>query len=111
MNFLDKKCKPCEGGVPKMNIEEINSCNSQLDYPWQIIDEMKISKEFFFRDFLQTMKFVNEVADLAEKEGHHPVMHVYFAKTQIELWTHAILGLSENDFILAAKIDQLSKKI
>lgn len=81
--------------------------NSGLKSPWIVTDNLKISKEFTFKDFSQTIRFVNLVADIAEEQGHHPVMHVYYSKVIIELWTHAILGLSENDFILAAKIDVL----
>ncbi len=107
MKLSDKKCVPCEGGVKKLNSTEIEKFNSQLVNPWQVQDGLKISKEFLFKDFIQTMKFVNKIAILAEEEGHHPVMHVYYSKVMIELWTHAILGLSENDFILASKIDNL----
>ena len=107
MKLSDKICKPCEGGIPKLNSLEIKSYNSQLNIPWLVIDEMKISKDYHFNDFLQTINFVNKVANVAEAEGHHPVMHVFYSKVQIELWTHSILGLTENDFILAAKIDQL----
>ena len=110
MNLINKTCKPCEGGIQKLGKTEINSFNSQLINPWQVSDDLKISKEFHFGDFSQTMNFVNKVADVSEKEGHHPVMHIFFSKVQIELWTHAILGLSENDFILAAKIDKLTEK-
>jgi len=110
MQLLKKSCKPCEGGLPKLSSSEIQSYNLSLNNPWQVIDEMKISRDFYFEDFIQTMVFVNEVAEIAESEGHHPVMHVYYSKVAIELWTHAILGLSENDFILAAKIDELTKK-
>ena len=111
MKLSEKNCKPCEGGVPKLNSIEIQSYNSQLKQPWLVVDEIKISKDFNFKDFLQTMSFVNKVADLAEAEGHHPVMHVYYSKVQIELWTHAIIGLSENDFILAAKTDELFENL
>jgi 4a-hydroxytetrahydrobiopterin dehydratase len=109
MNLSNKVCKPCEGGVPKLNSNEIQSFNSQLNIPWHVADELKISKEFHFQNFLQTMSFVNKIAVLAEEQGHHPVMHVYYSKVLVELWTHAILGLSENDFILAAKIDELGE--
>jgi len=107
-NLTSKACKPCEGGIPKLNSQEITEFNSQLNAPWQIVDEMKIIKDFSFRNFAATIDFVNKVAEIAESEGHHPVMHVYYSKVQIELWTHAILGLSENDFILASKIDELN---
>jgi len=64
-------------------------------------------KTYEFSNFVQTMEFVNKVAGIAEEEGHHPVMHVFYAKVEIELWTHAIMGLSENDFIMAAKIEKI----
>ena len=70
-------------------------------------DNKKIWKEFRFKNFIATMGFVNKVALLAQEEGHHPDMEVHYSRVKIELWTHAIDGLSENDFILAAKIDQL----
>jgi len=107
MCLLNKKCTPCEGGVPKLTATEIEILNLQLKAPWMVADEMKISKTFAFKDFTQTIDFVNKVAALSEDEGHHPVMHVYYSRLEIELWTHAILGLSENDFILASKIDEL----
>ena len=69
------------------------------------LNVMKITKEFKFKDFIGAINFVERVADVAEMEGHHPDIHVYYNKVILELWTHAIAGLSENDFILAAKID------
>ncbi len=107
MELTKKKCKPCEGGVPKLTPEEIMHYMKQLKSPWEVVDDMKIMKDFEFSDYASTIEFVNKVAELAEQENHHPVMHVFFSKVRIELWTHAILGLSENDFILAAKIDEL----
>ena len=106
MKLSQKKCLPCEGGAPKLPLKEAEILNAQLHTPWTIVDEMKIVRVFSFPDFIETMKFVNLVADLSEEEGHHPVMHVFYSKVEIELWTHAILGLSENDFILAAKIEE-----
>lgn len=107
MKLSKKKCVPCEGGVPKLSRAESEKLNQQLRTPWEIIDDTKISRRFEFDDFEQTMKFANQVADLAGEEGHHPVMHVFYGKLEIDLWTHAILGLSENDFILAAKIEEI----
>lgn len=107
MKLIQKKCKPCEGGVPKLTGSEIESYSRELKEPWKVVDEMKIVKDFEFPDYNSSIEFVKLVAGLAEEEGHHPVMHVYFARVIVELWTHAILGLSENDFILAAKIDEL----
>lgn len=107
MELVNKKCVPCEGGVAKLSHAEIVQYQSRLKQPWEVVDNMKIEKEFQFSDYISTIDFVNKVAELAEEEGHHPVMHVFFSRLKIELWTHAILGLSENDFILAAKIDIL----
>jgi 4a-hydroxytetrahydrobiopterin dehydratase len=107
MNLTKKKCEPCEGAVPKLFPEEIIEYSGQLKEPWDVIDNMKIVKDFEFKDYPATIIFVNQVAELAEDEGHHPVMQVFFSRVRVELWTHAILGLSENDFILAAKIDEL----
>jgi len=107
MKLTEKKCKPCEGGVPKLTPDEIRYYSNQLLEPWGIVDDMKIVKDFSFKDYRSTIAFVDGVAELAEEEGHHPVIHVFFSKVTIEIWTHAILGLSENDFILASKIDEL----
>lgn len=107
MELTKRKCKPCEGGVPKLTFVEIQEYQQNLSQPWELVDEMKIVKTFQFKDYQEVVLFVNKVADLAEKEGHHPVMHMFFSAVKVELWTHAILGLSENDFILAAKIDEL----
>jgi len=108
MKLSEKKCKPCEGGVPKFTTEEIQKYQKMLIKPWDVEDNIKIIKEFTFRNFSETMQFVNRTAEIAEEEGHHPVMHVFYSKVIVELWTHAILGLSENDFILAAKIDEIN---
>lgn len=107
MDLSSKKCKPCEGGTPPLNKKEIAELKKQLKDGWTVSDDKLISKEYLFVNYLHTIDFVNKVAKLAEEEGHHPVLHVYYAKMLIELWTHSINGLSENDFILAAKIDKL----
>ncbi len=107
MKLTRKKCRPCEGGVPKLTRDEIEDYSRQLREPWEVMDDIKIVKDFELGDYPSVIGFVNRVAGLAEEEGHHPVMHVFFSRVSIELWTHAILGLSENDFILAAKIDEI----
>ena len=107
MDLSTKKCKPCEGGVPPLNKEEIAEYMKNIGKDWAVVDNKRIRKEFLFVNYRHTMEFANKVAAIAEEEGHHPVMHVYYAKIDIELWTHAINGLSENDFIMAAKIDKL----
>lgn len=89
-----------------MTPEEAEEFKKYIKEDWEYLGN-KISKEFLFVNYRHTMDFVNSVANLAEEEGHHPVMHVYYSRVIIELWTHAINGLSENDFILASKIDKL----
>jgi 4a-hydroxytetrahydrobiopterin dehydratase len=106
-NLLNKKCVPCEGGMKAFTREEAEVFFPQVS-GWIIDKEAKkISKEFMFKDFVEAMNFINNVAKIAEAEGHHPDIHVFYNKVTLELSTHAIGGLSENDFILAAKIDAL----
>lgn len=105
-----KKCVPCEGGVPPLTYDAANKLLPQLDKEWMIVDEAHLlTKHFPFKNFVETMKFVNEVARIAEEEQHHPDMTVTYGGVTIELMTHAIGGLSENDFILAAKIDEIAR--
>jgi 4a-hydroxytetrahydrobiopterin dehydratase len=98
---------PCEGGIPPLTGKEIAEYKKFISSDWIVIDNNKISREFFLVSYRHTIDFVNRIADLAEQEGHHPVLHIYFGRAVVELWTHSISGLSENDFILAAKIDKL----
>ncbi len=107
MDLGEKKCKPCEGGIPALDPEEIRELKVHISNDWEISGNKKLIKEYSFVNYKHTMDFVNKVAELAEEEGHHPVMHVYYGRTVIELWTHAIDGLSENDFIMAYKIDKI----
>lgn len=85
---------------------EIKDRLSQLKN-WEFIESQKITKEFKFNDFVKAMEFVNKVADIAEKEGHHPDISIHYNKVEIVLWSHFIKGLSINDFIIAAKIDKI----
>ena len=97
----------CEGGALPLNKEQAQSY-LKMTLGWALNEEgKKISREFKFKDFVEAMEFVNSVAKIAEAEGHHPDIHVFYNRVMIELWTHAINGLSENDFIVAAKINEL----
>jgi 4a-hydroxytetrahydrobiopterin dehydratase len=107
-DFLHKKCVPCEGGVdplPRAKAEEY----LQVVPEWQISDDVKhISRDIAFKDFVSSVAFIDELAKLAESEGHHPDVHLTgWNHVRIELWTHSIGGLSENDFIVAAKANQI----
>lgn len=101
--LTEKRCLPCEGLTAPLERPEAEKLLAQVA-GWSLT-EKRISKEFKFKNFVQAMKFVDKVADIAEAEGHHPDIHIHYNLVRFELWTHAIGGLSENDFILAAKID------
>lgn len=107
MNLTQKKCVPCEAGTTPLKETEINELIKQV--PTWTLKGGHLYKKFKFKNFKEAMKFINSVADIAEQEGHHPDFSVHYNKVEIELFTHAIKGLSENDFIVAAKIDKLSK--
>lgn len=102
-----KHCKPCEGGVPPLAPDEVQSLLQKLD-GWTLQDQT-IAKTYEFKNYYQTMAFVNAVAWLSHREDHHPDMSVGYNKCRVEYSTHAIGGLSENDFICAAKVDALFK--
>ena len=105
MDLTQKKCAPCEGGMPPLNEGEIENLLKSVN-GWNVEDN-RLAKQFNFRDFREAMGFVNKVAEVAESEGHHPDITIHYSQVNIELWTHSINGLSENDFIVAAKIDGL----
>ena len=106
MDDLTKKaCKACEGGVPPLTIKEIKNL-LKLVPSWKV-DDVFLKRKFKFENFKKALEFVNEVGKIAEKEGHHPDINFGYGYVNIELTTHAIKGLSENDFILAAKIDKI----
>jgi 4a-hydroxytetrahydrobiopterin dehydratase len=103
-------CVPCEGGMPPLDHEYVQKYSTQVP-DWNVSsDEKGLTREFTFKDFVEAMKFVNTVADIAQAEGHHPDIYIFYNTVRLELTTHAMGGLSENDFILAAKIDQIDKK-
>lgn len=106
-DLTHRKCKPCEGGVPPLTAEAAAELLQQLS-GWQLADH-KISKVFSFKNYYQTMAFVNAVAWISHREDHHPDMTVGYNQCQVEYMTHAVNGLSENDFICAAKVDMLFK--
>ena len=107
--LADKKCVPCRGGVPPLQGKELEAMH-QLVPKWTVVDEHHIRREFQFPDFQQALNFVNRVGAVAEQEGHHPDIFLAWGKSEITLWTHKINGLTESDFIMAAKIDRLQPK-
>ena len=110
-DLLKKKCVPCEGGLNAFDISEIHKYQKKVD-GWEVLKDGKniyyLEKKFVFKDFLGSQNFVNEVGKISEQEGHHPDILFGWGYAKINITTHAIKGLSENDFILAAKIDKIN---
>lgn len=106
-SLIQKKCVPCESWMPPLTKDKVDPLIKQLKLDWEVVEGKKIKHQFKFKDFKGALRFVNKVADLAESEGHHPNIHIYFNKVVVDLTTHNIKGLSENDFIVAAKIEGL----
>lgn len=107
MALSEKKCVPCQGGVPPLKGEKLMELQRQLGGGWRVVNDHHLEKEIAFKDFKEALAFVNKVGALAEKEGHHPDLLLSYGKVKIQLWTHKIEGLTESDFILAAKCDKL----
>ena len=101
-----KECVPCRGGVPPLEGEEIQKLLKELD-GWEVVNEHHLKKRYKFGDFRESLAFVNRVGEMAEQQGHHPDICFGWGQAEITIWTHKIDGLTESDFILAAKIDQL----
>ena len=108
-DLVQRKCKPCEGGVQPLNVEQARHLLSSIDSAWSLSEDGKsIFQKFEFPAFSRTIAFVNAVAWVATTEGHHPDMQVSYGSCEVRYTTHAIDGLSDNDFICAAKIDRLA---
>lgn len=105
MDLSQKKCVPCEGGTKPLAPDKISEYVKAVNPQWQVIENKSIKRKYKFKDFRQSLDFVVKVANLAESEGHHPDITINYNKVTLELTTHAIGGLSENDFIMAVKID------
>lgn len=107
MALADQKCIPCTGETPPMAIEQAEKLLQNLSEGWAIRDEnRKLHKIYTFKDFRRAFEFVTLLAEIAEEEGHHPNIHFTWGLVELEIWTHKINGLSEADFILAAKADR-----
>ena len=109
MDLTQKHCVPCEKGAPPLSEEKENEFLKQTP-EWILIKNTahKIRRQFKFKNFKEAMNFVNKVAKVAEEEGHHPDIYIFYNKVQLDLFTHAVGGLSENDFILASKTNALA---
>ena len=106
MELAEKSCVPCRGGVPPLARPEIEKLLAQLP-GWQAVNDHHLAKTYLFPDFRAALGFVNRVGELAEQQGHHPDLYLAWGKVGIQIWTHKIDGLTESDFVLAAKIEKL----
>jgi 4a-hydroxytetrahydrobiopterin dehydratase len=105
-DLASRECVPCRGGVPPLQSDEINGLLTELQ-GWEVVDEHHLLKSYTFGDFREALAFVNRMGQLAEEQGHHPDICFGWGHAEITIWTHKIDGLTESDFILAAKIDAL----
>lgn len=105
-SLTQRHCVPCEGGVAALEGDGLDKMVRELKGDWLLMDGLRIAKPYKFKDFKSAMAFAVEVGEIAEAEGHHPELCVGWGKVKVELWTHAAGGLTENDFIVAAKIDE-----
>ncbi len=102
-----KQCVPCKGGVPPLHGEELASLHHRLGGDWLVVEEHQLEKRFAFKNFREALAFTNKVGAIAEEQGHHPDIYLAWGEVKVTIWTHKIDGLTESDFILAAKIDQI----
>tara|TARA_B100000780_G_scaffold150270_1_gene105005 strand:- start:3695 stop:4030 length:336 start_codon:yes stop_codon:yes gene_type:complete len=110
--MLNKKtCIPCQGGIPPLDNKEISNFLININSDWKVLNDIKISRVFKFTDYLKGVDFAKQIAFLSEQEGHHPYIHINFKDIEVITFTHKINGLHENDFILAAKCDEIFNKV
>ena len=107
MELIKKKCTPCSRGGTPLKGDLLDSLFKQLAPGWNLVEERFLEKEYVFSNFKKALVFTNQVGEIAEAEGHHPDLFLSYGKVKIRLWTHKMGALSENDFIVAAKIDAL----
>jgi 4a-hydroxytetrahydrobiopterin dehydratase len=105
--LAEKECVPCKGAVAPLHGEELRRLAEQLEPGWQVVDEHHLERDYKFKNFREALAFTNRVGELAEKVGHHPDIYLAWGKVKLTLWTHTIDGLTESDFVFAAKVDQL----
>ena len=108
MNKLTNRvCVPCQGGMPPLKGKKLKTLQNQLGNDWKVIDEHHLEKEWELDDFQTALDFTNRIGSLAEEQGHHPDIYLTWGKVGVKMWTHKIDGLTDSDFILAAKIDSI----
>jgi 4a-hydroxytetrahydrobiopterin dehydratase len=106
--LAERQCVPCRGGVPPLRGEALETLRQQLHGDWRVVDEHHLERTFRFPDFRQALDFTNRVGELAEEQDHHPDLHLAWGRVTVQIWTHKIDGLTESDFVFAAKTDRLA---
>ena len=104
--LADKECVPCKGGVPPLGAEPIRELLAQIE-GWQAVDDHHLTKTFKFKDFANALAFVDRVGAMAQEQWHHPDIYLAWGAVRVDIWTHKIDGLTESDFVFAAKCDAL----
>jgi len=108
-DLANRECVPCRGGIPPLAGAELDRLLAELGpNDWRVVDGHHLDKEYRFPDFVSALAFVNRVGEEAERQGHHPDLHLAWGKVRVTIWTHKIDGLTESDFVLAAKLDRLA---
>lgn len=105
--LAEKECVPCKGAIPPLKGPELARVASELGCGWQVVREHHLEKEFKFKDFREALAFTNKIGELAEAQGHHPDIYLAWGKVNLTIWTHKIDGLTESDFVFAAKAERL----
>ena len=105
--LAEKECAACKGAVAALKGNELSKMKQELDGGWQVVNEHHLEKEYKFKDFREALSFTNKVGELAEAQGHHPDIYLAWGKVKVTIWTHKVNGLTESDFVLAAKADRL----
>lgn len=106
--LADKQCEPCKGGAPSLKGQDLAKLAKELSGGWKVVKEHHLEKEYKFKDFRDALAFTNRVGDLAEHQGHHPDIYLAWGKVKLTVWTHKLDGLTESDFVFAAKTDRLA---
>jgi 4a-hydroxytetrahydrobiopterin dehydratase len=106
-NLAQKECVPCKGGTPALKGDELRRLAQEVGEAWKVIGEHHLEREYKFANFREALDFTNRVGELAEQQNHHPDIYLAWGKVKLTLWTHKIDGLTEGDFVFAAKVNQL----
>ncbi|HEX2612932.1 MAG TPA: 4a-hydroxytetrahydrobiopterin dehydratase [Fibrobacteria bacterium] len=106
--LAQKECVPCKGGIPPLQGDALNNLMYRLGHDWELVKGHHLEKRFAFPDFAEALAFTNKVGAIAEAEGHHPDIHLSWGRVRVVIWTHKIDGLTESDFVLAAKVEKAS---